>query len=136
VEIKPGVRMPMLGLGTWEVTDEKILYEMIDAAFASGYRFIDTAASYGNEKIIGNALKELLPKYGLDRKDIFITSKLSTRDHGKNRARQGGLKSLENLQMDYLDLYIIHFPGASGIDKTDPKNAEIRRQSFFGIGKT
>lgn len=53
VQIKPGVFMPMLGLGTWQVTDTDVLYNIIDAALASGYRFIDTAAIYGNEKTIG-----------------------------------------------------------------------------------
>lgn len=88
-----------------------------------------------NELNLGNALKELLPKYGLDRKDIFITSKLSTRDQGKDHARQGALKSLENLQMDFLDLYIIHFPGASGVDSSSPLNGQMRRESWLELEK-
>ena len=60
-------RMPRIGLGTWEVRGEKTIHDVVDAALGAGYRFIDTAQVYGNEKSIGIALKELLPKYNLTR---------------------------------------------------------------------
>uniref|UniRef100_A0A915KF37 NADP-dependent oxidoreductase domain-containing protein n=1 Tax=Romanomermis culicivorax TaxID=13658 RepID=A0A915KF37_ROMCU len=83
------------------------------------YRFIDTAYLYGNEKVIGELLEDLLPKYQLKRRDIFLTSKLPTSHFGSKLALEAFKESLENLKTDYLDLYLIHFPRANNVDHSD-----------------
>ncbi len=90
------------------------------------FRLVDTAAAYKNESDIGKAIKEL----GIKRQDLFITSKLTTSDQGKDKAPAAIEKSLKDLGTDYLDLYLIHWPGASGIKPEDKRNAELRRQSW------
>lgn len=125
----------MIGVGTWEMKDKDVLYDVLDAALAAGYRLIDTAAVYGNEAFIGEALVRLLPKHGLKREDIFITSKLATRDQGAAKARAGALQSLSNLQTEYLDLYLVHFPGVEGIPSDDPRIKELRKESWLELEK-
>ncbi|CAJ0577571.1 unnamed protein product, partial [Mesorhabditis spiculigera] len=125
-------KMPKLGLGTWQVRNESIP-AAVDAALASGYRFIDTAQIYGNEAAIGKALKEALPKYNLQRADIFITSKLAPANQGPG-AEKAIEQSLKNLQTDYLDLLIIHWPGSSNPSES-PKNKELRKQSWETMEK-
>lgn len=113
IEIAKNIFMPIIGIGTWEMREKTLLYKILDTALSAGYRFIDTAHVYGNEVLIGKILKLLLPKYNLSRADVFITSKLPTTHQGSALARQAIEESLKNLQTDYLDLYLIHFPGKS-----------------------
>ncbi|VDO25729.1 unnamed protein product [Heligmosomoides polygyrus] len=110
----------------FQIKSERILTDVVDAALSCGYRFFDTAQVYGNEAMLGRIFQELLPKYNLDRSDIFITSKVSPANQGTEPAR----KSLANLQTDYLDLMLIHWPGTSNKRENDPKNAERRRQTY------
>ncbi|XP_038643279.1 uncharacterized oxidoreductase YtbE-like [Scyliorhinus canicula] len=84
---------------------------------------------YGNETDIGTALKELLPKHGLSRGDIFVTSKLAPGDHGAD-ARAGCLRSLAAMDCGYLDLYLVHWPGRQGWKSEDPRNPASRRRSW------
>ncbi|XP_068671498.1 glyoxal reductase-like isoform X1 [Montipora capricornis] len=133
-----GVQIPAIGLGTFQmrsVPEDDVIHRTIDHALQFGYRLIDTASVYGNEADIGRSLKELLPKYGLSRKDIFITSKLSPRDHGFDSAEKACMKSLESLDCEYLDLYLIHWPGVQKLKREDPKNAELRRKSWQALEK-
>ncbi|KAF7636293.1 Aldo_ket_red domain-containing protein [Meloidogyne graminicola] len=127
--------MPMIGLGTYQITDEKTIFAVLDNALDVGYRLIDTAQVYANEKYIGKALKELLPKYKIKRKDLFITSKLSPKNQGIKNCRQSVLDSLEKLQIEYLDLLLIHWPGTSKLRKNDPKNACLRAESWKELEK-
>ncbi|KHJ81921.1 oxidoreductase, aldo/keto reductase family protein, partial [Oesophagostomum dentatum] len=106
-------KMPMVGLGTYQVRKESTLHDVVDAALSCGYRFFDTAQVYGNEAALGRIFKELLPKYGLKREDIFITSKVSPANQGTELARKSIKSSLANLQTDYIDLMLIHWPGTS-----------------------
>lgn len=130
-EIAKGILMPSIGVGTWEMRDETVLYNVIDTALAIGYRFIDTARVYGNEAFIGKSLKLLLPKYNLDRRDIFITSKLPTSHQGTEKAQQALETSLKDLQVDYIDLYLIHFPGAQKVSPTDHETLHrLRKESW------
>ena len=76
VILSSGTRMPFIGLGTFKTRGKELVNTVLDAALGAGYRSIDTAGGYRNEADIGECLKELLPKYGLQRHDIFITSKL------------------------------------------------------------
>lgn len=121
--------MPLLGLGTFRLRGPEETYQTVDAALTAGYRAFDTAAVYRNEADIGQALCTLLPKHGLSRADVFITTKLSPRDQG-SKARDGCLRSLEQLGLDYIDLFLIHWPGTQGIDVTDKRNPDNRAQSW------
>ena len=100
-----GVQIPCLGLGTWQ-TDGATTIAAIRSALEQGYRLIDTAAAYGNEKSVGRAIVES----GLKREDVFVTSKLRNACHGYKATRDAFRQTLEKLGTDYLDLYLIHWP--------------------------
>lgn len=124
-----GDLMPMVGFGTYLVRGDDLIKTTLDYALGAGYRLIDSAAVYGNEESIGKALKELLPKHNLTRKDIFITSKLGPSDQGEG-AYSALQKSLNNLDCGYLDLYLIHWPGAHGIKSEAKNNSVLRDESW------
>ncbi|XP_062850253.1 glyoxal reductase [Trichomycterus rosablanca] len=140
IQLNSGTQMPLLGLGTFRLQGAEDTYRNVDAALTAGYRAFDTAAVYRNEMDIGQALHTLLPKHGLSRADVFITSKLSPKDQG-SKARDACLKSLQQLGMDYIDLYLIHWPGTQGFDVSDKRNPASRAQSwttledFYAQGK-
>ncbi|KAF3697645.1 Prostaglandin F synthase [Channa argus] len=129
VVLSTGVQMPVLGLGTYKLWGPEEVYWAVDAALAAGYRAFDSAAVYRNEADLGRALKELLPKYGLTREDVFITSKLGPKDHG-GKAMEGALHSLSQLDLGYIDLYLIHWPGTQGLAVDDKRNPGNRAQSW------
>lgn len=129
VQLNTGAQMPLLGLGTFRLRGPEETYQTVDAALTAGYRAFDTAAVYRNEADIGHALCALLPKHGLSRADVFITTKLSPRDQG-SEARDGCLRSLEQLGLDYIDLFLIHWPGSQGLDVKDKRNPVNRAQSW------
>lgn len=106
VILNNGVEMPVLGFGVFQVTDPKECESSVINAIETGYRLIDTAASYMNETAVGNAIK----KSGIVRKDLFITTKLWVQDTGYEKTKMAFEKSLNKLQLDYLDLYLIHQP--------------------------
>ncbi|WP_432977754.1 aldo/keto reductase [Dactylosporangium sp. CA-233914] len=107
VELAPGVSLPAVGFGTWQITGRSA-YESVRAALDAGYRHIDTATMYGNEEEIGRALRDS----GLPRGDVFITTKLPPSQAG--RERQTIEASLKALGVDYVDLWLIHWPPARG----------------------
>lgn len=100
-----------IGLGTWKATGDEVKKAVKDALYA-GYRHIDTAAVYGNEKDIGEALQEVFSEGTILREDVFITSKLWNDAHQKAYVIPAIQNSLKNLKLDYLDLYLIHWPVA------------------------
>lgn len=106
IVLNNGVEMPLLGFGVFQITDEKQCEECVLNALKIGYRLIDTAACYGNERAVGNAIK----RSGIAREDIFISSKVWIQDAGYQETMKSFEKTLENLQTDYLDLYLIHMP--------------------------
>lgn len=106
VKLNNGVEMPKLGFGVFQVTDLDQCEQAVVDAIDSGYRLIDTAAAYQNEAAVGRAIK----RSGVDRKDLFITSKLWVSDANYERAQKGIEQSLNNLGLDYLDLYLLHQP--------------------------
>ncbi|XP_045168314.2 glyoxal reductase-like [Mercenaria mercenaria] len=122
--------MPIIGLGTFKLRGRDLVFQTLEAALAAGYRSIDTAAVYRNEGDIGESLKVLLPKFSLQREDLFITSKLGPKDQGAGKCRQACLKSLENMQTDYFDLYLIHWPGTQGKKPEDQSNIQHRQESW------
>lgn len=118
----------MIGLGTYQIRGSQLIYDLLDYALKAGYRHIDTAVCYRNEQDIGTALKTLLPKYNLKREDIFITSKIiPLYDHFEEFVEETVLESLANLQTEYIDLYLIHWPGVSGIQASHPDNVKYRQ---------
>ncbi|XP_056637782.1 uncharacterized protein LOC130445908 [Diorhabda sublineata] len=104
------VKIPIVGLGTWQSTDEEELVKALDAALEIGYRHIDTAAIYKNEHVIGKVLKKWLTSGKLKREDLFITTKLPHTHIHADEVESQLKQSLEKLQLDYVDLYLIHFP--------------------------
>jgi diketogulonate reductase-like aldo/keto reductase len=119
-----GVEIPIIGFGTWQSEDGDEAYNAVKAALEAGYRHIDTAAAYGNEESVGKAIKDS----GIDRKDLFLTSKLWNRDHGYESAKKALDTSLSKLGTDYLDLYLIHWPNPLKFrDEWQQRNADSWR---------
>lgn len=106
VELNNGVRMPLLGLGVFQINDFAICKSCVKTALQAGYRLVDTAACYGNERAVGAALQEADVK----REEVFLVSKVWIQDAGYERTMLSFKKSLSNLHTDYLDLYLIHMP--------------------------
>lgn len=105
IRLNNGVEMPILGLGVYQMSKEEC-ENSVREAIRLGYRSIDTASAYCNEEAVGSGIK----KSGIDRKELFITTKLWIKDAGYESARAAVEKSLRKLQTDYLDLYLIHQP--------------------------
>lgn len=101
-----GVEMPLLGFGVFQINDAAVCERSVSDALRTGYRLIDTAAAYGNEEAVGKAIKQ----GGVAREEIFVTTKLWIQDAGYERTKQAFARSLQRLQLDYLDLYLIHQP--------------------------
>ena len=101
-----GVELPMIGYGTFQIKDAEQCERCVSQALEAGYRLFDTAASYENEASIGAALRSS----GIPREELFITTKLWVQDAGYESTKRAFAKSLERLQLDYLDLYLIHQP--------------------------
>ena len=106
IVLNNGVEMPILGFGVFQVTDTEVCERSVYEAIQTGYRLIDTAASYLNEDAVGRAIK----RSGVTREELFVTTKLCIQDAGYERTKKAFEKSLHRLQLDYLDLYLIHQP--------------------------
>lgn len=106
VTLNNGVEMPVLGFGVFQVTDAEVCERSVIDAISAGYRLIDTAAAYGNEAAVGKAIKQA----GIARDELFITTKLWVQDTGYENTKKAFDRSLERLQLDTLDLYLIHQP--------------------------
>jgi len=104
IKLNNGVEMPLLGLGVYQITNSDECEQAILTAIESGYRLIDTASAYGNESAVGNAIK----KSSIARANLFITTKLWVRDAGYTNTKKAFEASLNKLQLEYLDLYLIH----------------------------
>jgi 2,5-diketo-D-gluconate reductase A len=106
VTLNNGVLMPILGFGVFQVPDAEECERSVTEAIHAGYRLIDTAAAYGNEAAVGNAIK----RSGVAREELFITTKLWIQDTGYEKTKQAFDRSMQRLQLEYLDLYLIHQP--------------------------
>lgn len=106
VVLNNGIEMPILGFGVYQIADARQCEEAVSDALSAGYRLIDTAASYGNETAVGDAIR----KSGVPREELFVTTKLWIQDTGHEKTLRAFDKALARLQLDYLDLYLIHQP--------------------------
>lgn len=111
VTLANGVTMPRLGLGVWQAAPEDTI-NAVKTAIETGYLLIDTAKAYGNEAEVGEGIKAGLAATGKKREDLFITTKLANADQGYESTLANFQASLDRLQLDYLDLYLIHWPVA------------------------
>jgi 2,5-diketo-D-gluconate reductase A len=106
VTLNNGVEMPLLGFGVYQINDAEECERSVLEALHAGYRLIDTAAAYGNEEAVGRAIQHS----GLPREELFVTTKLWVQDTGYEKTKAAFARSLARLQLDYLDLYLIHQP--------------------------
>ena len=106
VTLNNGVEMPLLGFGVFQMNDAEECERSVAEAIHTGYRLLDTAAAYGNEVAVGNAIQ----RSGVARADLFLTTKLWIQDTGYEKTKQAFARSLQRLQLKYLDLYLIHQP--------------------------
>lgn len=123
---KNKLSIPEIGFGTWKIIDGDEAVDLICSAINMGYRHIDTAYYYGNEKSVGKAIK----KSGINREEIFITSKVWNDDRGYDNTLRAYERSLSNLGLEYIDLYLIHWP-ASKLTYSDYK--EINTETWKAL---
>ena len=110
IKLNNGVEMPLFGLGTWELSEGETIINAVQLAISNGYRHIDTARIYGNEKGVGKGLRLSLEEQNIKREDIFITTKLWIDSFKYEKALKAFNRSLNNLGLDYVDLYLLHWP--------------------------
>ena len=121
IKFRNGDEMPAIGLGTWKSEKGKV-GNAIEIALNNGYRHIDCAATYGNEKEVGEAFKKIFSEGKVKREDVWITSKLWNDSHKKEDVIPALKQSLSDLQLEYLDLYLIHWPVAFKPGVASPKS--------------
>ncbi|AEF81683.1 aldo/keto reductase [Leadbettera azotonutricia] len=129
-----GVSIPCIGFGTWQTPDGDVTVNAVKSAIDAGYRHIDTAAVYGNEISVGKGIKAS----GINREKIFVTSKLFNTEHTYERTKVAFNKSLKDLQLDYLDLYLIHWPNPVDFrNKWAESNVETWKafEEFYNEGR-
>ena len=124
IQLRNGLMMPQVGLGTWQITDKELMKAIIAQAYAVGYQLIDTAAAYCNEIAIAKAITE----NKIPRQKLFISDKVWNTNRGYDAVQEACKKSLKKLKTDYLDLYLIHWPASMKLyENWSEMNAETWR---------
>lgn len=134
IVLSNGYKIPSIGFGTWQTPNGEIAVNAVKSALAYGYKHIDTAAAYENETSVGMAIKESK----IARKELFVTSKLWNTERGYETTLAAFEKTLSNLGLDYLDLYLIHWPASKKqFDNWEELNAETWRafEYLYNKGK-
>eukprot|EP00095_Tigriopus_kingsejongensis_P008638 snap_masked-scaffold426_size175065-processed-gene-0.11 protein:Tk08638 transcript:snap_masked-scaffold426_size175065-processed-gene-0.11-mRNA-1 annotation:"probable reductase" len=126
IKLNNGLLMPTIGLGTYRIKQLEEIDTAFKAALDHGYKLIDTASVYKNERRIAATLKTL----NVDRTKLFLTSKLAPNDHGTEKAKAAVEKSLRELDTSYLDLYLIHWPGVQGLDPQSDQHSPLRLETW------
>ncbi len=129
-----GVGIPCIGFGTWQTPDGDVAVRSVAAAIEAGYRHIDTAQAYGNEESVGKGIRES----GIDRKDLFVTTKLWNTNHSYKLTMRTFEESMNKLGLDYLDLFLIHWPNPIAFrDHWQEANAESWKamEELYEAGK-
>lgn len=126
VKLRNGTALPLVGLGTWQLTDRELLKQVISKAYEEGYRLIDTAAAYSNEIAISKAVAEA----GIPRDELIISDKVWNTCRGYEAVQDACKRSLKKLKTDYLDLYLIHWPASI---KLYPDWEEINAETWRGM---
>ena len=127
-ELSNGIKIPCIGYGTWQTPDGDCAERCVADALSVGYRHIDTAFAYGNEASVGAGIR----KSGVKRDDIFITTKHWVTERGYDKTVEAVETSLKNLGLDYLDLYLVHWPC---VEKFSPEWKEINLSTWRGFEK-
>lgn len=122
-----GVRMPRLGLGVFQVEDGEQVIDSVGHALAAGYRSIDTAAGYQNEAGVGTAIKQS----GIPREELFITTKLANPDQGYESTLRAFEESRRKLDLEYIDLYLIHWPGKDKFQETWKAFEKLHKDGYI-----
>ena len=128
IELNNGVKIPQIGMGTWQINDREVLLDIMKAGYDMGYRLIDTAAAYSNEMALGKVLSAL----SLPREELFISDKVWNTCRGYEKVQEACRKSMKKLKTDYLDLYLIHWPASMKL-YTDWQ--EINADTWRGMEK-
>lgn len=128
IKLHNGVEMPCMAIGTnW--MNYKELYGVMRAGFEAGFRAIDTARDYGNEAVVGAVLKDVLKDLGMSRSDVFVTTKIGNGQQMKGNISEQIDESLRNLQTDYVDLWLMHWPYPDYFKSTWAKMSEVYTQT-------
>ena len=127
-----GNQIPAVGFGTWQTPDGEVAEKSVLTALKAGYRHIDTAAVYGNEESVGRAIKTS----GIAREEIFLTTKLWNTEHTYEKTKKAIKESMKKLEVDYLDLYLIHWPNPVDYrDNWEESNAESWKAMEEAVNK-
>ncbi len=123
-----GTTIPMIGFGTYKITEKGAAYEAVTKALMAGYRHIDTAAFYENEGEVGQAVRDFVASGQADREDLFITSKVWKTENRYDLVMKSFDHTMQRLGLEYLDLYLVHWPSSPSFDKQwETTNQEVWR---------
>ena len=128
ITLNDGKKIPQLGFGLYQVPDDESCVNYVKDALQMGYRLLDTAASYENERSVGKGIRES----GIPREEIFVTSKMWVQDYGYEAGKKAIDASLDRLGLDYMDLYLLHRPAGDNVGAYKAmEEALLSRKSFL-----